>query len=100
MFLGAETFVSEPHTHIYMGKNVFYQSYIHYLRLKYASSLCSKMLFSWIVNRAFGAIFQAKQGYRTALVAIGIENQMVTLSVRQYEQGHICLAEQSTVIIP
>lgn len=56
------------------------------------------------MNRAFGAIFQAKPGCGTAFVSVGIENQMVTLSgtlsVRQYDQGHICLAEKGSVIIP
>lgn len=61
------------------------------------------MLFSWSVNMAFGTIFEAKQGYRAAFVAIGSQNQMGTLSgisVWVYEWGHVLLAEQSTAVTP
>lgn len=80
MLPGVGTFMSELHTHIYEGKIGFYQNSVPFLRHKYVSNLCSKMLFSWSVNRAFGAIFEDKQGYRAALVATGSENQMGTLS--------------------
>ena len=103
MLPGAETFTSEPHTHIYEGKNGFYQNYVPFLRHKYVSNLCLKVLFFWSVNMAFGAIFESKQDYGAALVAIGSENQMGTLSgisVRQYERSRVCPAEQSTAVTP
>lgn len=58
------------------------------------------MLFSWSVNRAFGATFE---GCGAALVAISSENQLGTLSgisVWCYKWVCVCLAEQSTAIIP
>lgn len=74
------------------------------LREKYVSSLCSKILFSWSLNGAFGAIFEAKQVYWAALVATAIENQMSILPgvsiCRVVWAGHTCLSKEIMATTP